>query len=114
MARHVVVPLPAASGVVVNTSGCLLAASVAESTGSAPAAYTLYDGSSSGGVPIMPVTLNANESIRDSWRHGVYHFRQGLYLNITLGAITGSVSVLLEHDDELFWAAVYQQLYGTS
>lgn len=105
-----IVPLPSASGLLVNGSGCLLMHATRETTGTTPATYRLFDGSGTGGELLLPVSLTAGQSTRDFVRRCVLPFRQGLFFQIVSGAVEGSVSVLVDHRCHDYWAQIEQQL----
>lgn len=110
MAQRVIVDLPASSGQLVNTAGCLLLHATRETTGGAAAVYHLYDGSGTGGKLILPVALGGGQSTRDSFTAHAMPFLQGLWFNLDSGVVEGNVSVLLDHDCDAFWAEAYQLL----
>lgn len=66
-----------------------------ESTGAAAAAFELYDGTDTTAQSLAPVTLVANESIRDWFgTHGIICER-GLFINVTAGSVRGTLFVEL-------------------
>lgn len=101
-------PLPSASGIMSNESGCIAAVDVYESTGLASATFILWDGSSSAGVLATVYTLSAGQSARDTWRLRHKPIQTGLYFQLVNGAVVGSVMFLPgakyasdpDHDDE--------------
>ena len=107
--RRVVIELPASSGQLVNTAGCLLLHATRETTGAAAAVYHLFDGSSSAGKLILPISLNAGSSTRDAFHSWVLPFAQGLWFNLDSGQVEGLVSVLLDDGGDVFWTTVSEQ-----
>lgn len=109
MARRVVIPLPAASGALAANQGCLLMHATRETTGTAPAVYKLFDGSSANGELLLPVALSSGQSTRDNWWRCVMPFRQGLFYQLVSGTLEGSVAVLLDHPCDNYWHDVERQ-----
>lgn len=112
MSKRVIVELPAASGQLVNTAGCLLLHATRETTGAAAAVYRFFDGAGTGGMMILPVSLTASQSTRDNFWRCVLPFRQGLYYQLVSGAVEGNVAVLLDHDCHGYWALIERALTG--
>jgi len=96
--RPTVLNLPAASGQLINTGGCLTWHSTRETSGAAAAAYRIWDGSSASGTKLLDVSLVASGSARDFIGQHVLPFKTGLYFELVSGALEGSVAVALEHD----------------
>lgn len=89
----VVVPFVNLTGAhqLVNVGGAYLGHSVKESTGNAAAEIDLYDGTGSGGILLCPITLNANESIRDWFPLPGVTVTGGLWADVTAGEVSGAV-----------------------
>lgn len=67
---------------------------VEESTGAAIARIVLSEGAPSASFPAIPITLAANESVRDWFGPQGLHFRNGITVTVTAGAVDGSVFVV--------------------
>lgn len=107
MTRPRFLTLPAASGLLTNLSGVLLLHATLETTGTSPAGYNLYDGDGAGGQLMLPIALSAGESTRDVFPRHLLPFYQGLYYDLTSGAVEGVVVVQVGEWDELeaeYWA----------
>lgn len=105
--------LPAESGLLLNTGGCLVAHSTEETTGSAAAHYRLWDGTTADSTLLMPVSLSADQSTRDYFNAHIVVFRTGLYYELVDGSIEGAVSVRVEHQcDEIESAHIAMILAG--
>lgn len=102
--------LPDASGILVNTSGCLTVHATRETTGTTAAVYRFWDGSKAEGTLILPVSLTAGESTRDDFREHHITFRVGLYYELVSGTLEGSVSILVEHECERMYRAILAQI----
>lgn len=102
----VVVNLPATSGVIINTGGCLVLHSTRETSGSAAAIYRLWDSPSASGQLLLTVSLTISESTRDYFAPHILPFKTGLYFELVSGALEGDVSVLCDHrcHDAWVWA----------
>ena len=87
------VALPTLTGGYAITGGaCLLRGwSFVNTDDSNPAALTLYDGSSTDGPIVTAITLNPNESTRDYPAGAGIGIRTALYIDVTLGSVTGAV-----------------------
>jgi hypothetical protein len=94
LTRPVVLNFPAASAVIAGFYGCVLWHSSVESTGSASAEYSLWDGSNTSGPLLMDITLTASQSTRDYIHKHHLPFRSGLYFDLVSGAVRGSMAVL--------------------
>lgn len=66
-----------------------------EVTGSAPAEIQIFDGNNNQTVPYAFITLNAGQSMRDFCPTPGLFFRQGLFVQLVSGVVTGSVWVRL-------------------
>lgn len=109
MGRRVIIPLPAASGILTNESGCLLFYAARETSGAAAATLRLRDGSTGAGTLILPVGLLSAGSSSSGFQRCAIPFRQGLFYELVAGAIEGSVSVLLQHSCDEYWARLAQE-----
>ena len=91
---------PAASGQLTNEGGCIGYFAVEESTGSAPAAFQLWDGTTNDGYELLPITLTSGQSTSDRIGWHYQRFETGLWFELVTGAVDGSVAVLLDHKCE--------------
>jgi len=62
-----------------------------ETTGAAAALVELFDGSNTGGVMIATIGLAAGESIRDTVGGHLLVVRNGLFVSVPSGIVTGSL-----------------------
>jgi hypothetical protein len=117
MKAHVL-NLPATSGVLVSTGGCLLIHASLETTGSAAAQYNLWDSDTNSGQLLLPVALSAGQSTRDGFRAHHLPFNTGLYYDLVSGAVEGIVSVCDDHRCAealmMQWHAIMEQAGGHS
>lgn len=91
----------APSGIAVFGSGRLIAFDLYETTGAAGALVIFYDGDTNSGQIMSPVTLAANESVRESFNHPFKPFEQNLYVNIVNGSVKGVCWVLPDDQGQL-------------
>lgn len=94
--RTVVVNLPATSGLLFNTGGCVVIHATRETAGAA-AVYRLWDSNNNTGQLLLTVSLSANESTRDFFPAHYLPFNTGLYFELVSGALEGDVSVGCDH-----------------
>lgn len=66
-----------------------------ETTGAAQAEIQIFDGQTAQSVPYAFITLNAGQSVRDFCPTPGLFFRQGLFVALISGVVTGSVWVRL-------------------
>jgi hypothetical protein len=81
-----------------NTGGRVRRLSVRETSGSAAAAFDIYDGTGTGGVLIDTIALSAGQSTRDYYRSWEYPYDGGLWLQVVSGTFKGVFVV--EHSDD--------------
>ena len=110
--RPITLNLPSSSDQLINTAGCLTVHATRETSGSAPAVYRLWDGTSAAGTLLLTVSLTASESTRDDFREHHLTFRTGLYYELVSGALEGQVSLLVEHRCDELWHALLEQALG--
>lgn len=58
---------------------------------SVTAACDLYDSPDGTGVPIIPLTFAASESIGDNWMPNGILFKNAVYVNVTAGEVRGGL-----------------------
>lgn len=92
-ARKIAIPTTTASGIIFSQGGTLLAVCISETTGSSGASVDFVDGESSDSDEIVPYTLLANESVRDSFSPLGIPFDRGVYLVVNSGSVKGSITV---------------------
>lgn len=68
---------------------------VRETSGAASATMRLHDGGV-GGLSIIPITLAANESIRDWWQPGGIVYERAIFYELVTGTIEGIVTCIPE------------------
>lgn len=80
------------TGIVVATGAFLLRGwAFQESTDAAGATLAIYDGITSSGKLAAPITLDANESARDYPPGAGIVMRQGMFVDVTIGSVLGSL-----------------------
>lgn len=79
----------------------LMGWSLKETTGAATAAFELYDGNDVTGQSLAPVTLQANESIRDWFGATGIICERGLFINVTSGSVRGTLFMKLLQPDAI-------------
>jgi hypothetical protein len=82
---------------VVGGSGCITWHSTYETTGSAAAAYSLYDSVPGSNQELMAVTLSAGQSTRDYIGLHALSYLGALYLVVTTGSVGGTIQVWADH-----------------
>lgn len=93
------VPATVAGTLFANGPIRLMGWALKESTGAAAAAFELYDGNDATGQSLAPVTLVANESIRDWFGAAGVLCERGVFLNVTAGSVRGTLFVKLAARD---------------
>jgi hypothetical protein len=88
----------APNGLLISGSGCITYADAFETTGSATASVTLYDGNNNNGQVMIDYQLSAGQSTSEQWGPHWMPFYQGLFLVTNSGAASGSISVWADHD----------------
>lgn len=106
----VTVQFPAASGQLIGEAGCLVWHSSFESSGSASAQYSLWDGTTNAVNRLMVVTLSAGQSTRDYAHAHHIPFYGGLFYHLDSGAVGGNVIVLIAHNCMAHWRVEQQKL----
>jgi hypothetical protein len=86
------------TGLLISGSGCITYADAYETTGSATASVTLYDGNNNNGQVMIDYQLAAGQSTSEQWGPHWMPFYQGLYMVTNAGAASGSISVWADHD----------------
>lgn len=86
------------TGLLISGRGCITYADAFETTGSATANVTIYDGTSSNGNAMMDYALSAGQSTSEQWGPHWMPFYEGLYVVTNSGSAKGSVSAWYEHD----------------
>lgn len=78
-------------------SGCVTWHSFAETGGTNPATYALYDGPPGGGILLAYVTLSASQSTRDFIGLHALPYVNSLYLDVISGTVTGTIVAWADH-----------------
>ena len=86
------------TGKIVDFQGCIAYLEVYETTGTASAAVTFYDGASANGKVITDYTLSASQSTSEEWGPHWMPIDEGLYVKTTSGSVAGSVTIWDRHD----------------
>ena len=92
----------------VGGDGCVTWHSFWENTGSAAAAYALFDTSTSYQQELMFVTLSAGESTRDYIGFHALPFVGGLFFELVSGSVDGSLVAWVDHDCQTLLEARYR------
>lgn len=92
--RIISINTPAVSTQLDGRGGVITYWAFRETTGNATATCRLWDGSGNGGALIAPITLAANESIREFPGHHALPYHSGLFLEVLSGSIEGQVTVI--------------------
>jgi len=86
------------TGLLMTGSGCITYADAYETTGSAPASVTVFDGQSSNGQQLIDYQLLANQSTSEQWGPHWMPFYEGLYIVTNNGSAAGSISAWADQD----------------
>lgn len=89
--RHADFNLTTSGKVLVGCSVWLIGWALRNESEDDPANIDIYDGADASGVPTFPITLAANESVRDLFPQDGVNMLNAVYINVTLGQIGGSV-----------------------
>jgi hypothetical protein len=82
----------------ISGSGCITYADAYETTGSATANVTLFDGTNSNGQQMIDYSLSGGQSTSEQWGPHWMPFYEGLFIVVNSGAASGSISVWADHD----------------
>lgn len=99
----ITVQFPSASGQLIGEGGCLTWHAAFESSGSASAQYSLWDGTTNAGDNLMTVTLSSGQSTRDFIHIHHMPFYKGLFWQLDSGAVKGQVIVQIDHNCRDAW-----------
>jgi hypothetical protein len=89
---------PTGTGLLITGSGCITYADAYETTGSATASVTLFDGQSSNGQQMIDYQLLAGQSTSEQWGPHWMPFYEGLYIVTNSGSASGSITGWADHD----------------
>lgn len=95
------------SGVLLYGRGCITYNEAFETTGSASASVTIYDGTSANGQQMIDYTLTQGESTSEMWGMHWVQFTEGLYLATGTGSVSGSLTAWVDHDCSAYNGALY-------
>jgi hypothetical protein len=88
--------------------GCITYSSAFETTGSAAASVSIFDGTNANGQQVIDYTLSEGESTSEILGLHWLQFTNGLYVDTLTGSAAGTLTVWLDHDCSAYNAAVYQ------
>jgi hypothetical protein len=88
--------LPGASTQLINGRVLVLGMAVGELTGAAAAKVRFRDGTTVNGGRILPVTLGANETVRDWFGDFGFLYQQGVFFELVSGSVEGCIYVTPE------------------
>lgn len=95
------------SGILLQGRGCITYNEAFETTGSAAASVTIYDGTSANGQQMIDYTLSMGESTSEMWGMHWVQFTEGLYLSTGTGSVSGSLTAWVDHDCSAYNGAMY-------
>jgi hypothetical protein len=95
------------SGVLIQGQGCITYNEAYETTGSAAAAATFYDGTSANGQVLFDYTLSEGESTSEMFGMHWLQFVEGIYVHTGTGSMAGSVHVWVDHDCAAYNGALF-------
>ena len=97
------------SGLLVTGMGCVTYASAFETTGSASASVSIFDGGSANGQQLIDYTLTQGESTSEILDLHLMQFNNGLYVSTLTGSAAGTLTAWVDHDCAAYNGAQYQQ-----
>lgn len=97
------------SGVLIAGHGCITYSELYETTGSAAAAVTIFDGASANGQQMFDYTLSQGESTSEMFGMHWLQFTEGIYVSTSTGSAAGSIHVWTDHDCSAYNGAVFHQ-----
>lgn len=86
------------TGLLISGRGCITYTDAFETTGSATANVTIYDGTSANGNAMIDYALAAGQSTSEQWGLHWMPYYEGLYVVTNAGAAKGSISAWADHD----------------
>jgi hypothetical protein len=95
------IQLPAVSGLLTNQGGLVLIHNARETSGSAAAAYRLWDGTKPGGNLLLTIGIAAGADSLNSFALGNLPFETGLYYELVTGQLEGQVTVTFSRDPDV-------------
>jgi hypothetical protein len=95
------------TGLLVAGHGCITYNEAYETTGSASASVTVFDGTSSNGQQMIDYTLTESESTSEMWGMHWVQFTEGLYIVTNSGTVAGSITAWVDHDCAAYNGALY-------
>lgn len=93
------------TGLLVAGHGCVLYSEAYETTGSASAGLTIYDGQDNNSLVMIDYTLSSGQSTSEQWVPHTMPFNGGLYIVNNTGTFAGSLTLLMEHTCEWWLTA---------
>ena len=94
-------------GALITGRGCITYSEAVETTGTAAASVTFWDGASQNGQILIEYTLSAGQSTSEQWGHHWLPFEEGLYFNIGAGSAVGSLTLWVDHSCERWLEAAH-------
>lgn len=95
------------SGALLSGMGCITYASAYETTGSAAASLSIFDGSNANGQQLIDYTLTESESTSEILGLHWMQFTEGLYVDTLSGSVAGTITAWVDHDCAAYNAAQY-------
>lgn len=96
------------SGPLLTGMGCITYSSAFETTGSAAASVSIFDGSNSNGQQVIDYTLSQGESTSEILGLHWLQFNNGLYVSTLSGSAAGTLTAWVDHDCAAYNGAVFQ------
>lgn len=106
---------PSGDGLLIGGQGCITYSSAFETTGSAGASVSIFDGYSGNGQQVIDYTLSEGESTSEILGLHWLMFTEGLYVSTLAGSAAGTLTAWVDHDcsaynGAVFWTAQWQKL----
>lgn len=91
--QAITVPVTSTSSLALTGDVLLCGYSLTESTGAAPAAFSLFDGQDATGQLLATVNLSAGQSVVDALPFPGLYCTRGVFVSVVLGSVSGVVWV---------------------
>lgn len=91
--QAIAVPATTSGQPILAGDSLLCGYSIKESTGTAPAEFQIYDGSSNNGQLVLDVTLLAGQSVVEELPFPGVYLGNGMQLVVTVGSVSGAIWV---------------------
>jgi len=95
------------SGLLISGQGCITYASAYETTGSAAASLSIFDGWGTNGQQLIDYTLTEGESTSEILGLHWMQFTEGLYVDTLSGSVAGTLTAWTDHDCAAYNGALF-------